>query len=75
MLIVVERDFLVFSPSKLNNLGDAFSYYSRTLKSSYDGDIYISEESIEHLGTVQPFAHLFVRITLPSPRGQQFTRS
>ena len=44
------RDFLTFSPTAPTNLGDAVSYYTRILKSSHDGDIYISEESIKHLG-------------------------
>ena len=39
-LLFIERNLLVFSPMKVTNLSDAFSYYSRTLKSSYDDDVY-----------------------------------
>lgn len=38
--------------SKVNEIETA-SYHSRTVKASHDGDIYISEESIKHLGTIQ----------------------
>lgn len=52
MLTAIKGIFLVFSPTQLTNLDDPFSFYSRTLRSNHNGDVYVSEESIEHLGTV-----------------------
>ena len=63
-LIALGRDFLVFSPTTVSNLEDAFSYYSRTLRTAQDGDTFISEEAIEHLGRFSHLSYLFPDVCL-----------
>jgi hypothetical protein len=75
LLIVIERDFLQFSPTKLTNLEDAFAFYSRTLKSNHDGDVYISEETIKHLGTVHYLVQLLSQTFVPPSNGNHCARS
>ena len=48
----MESDFFLSSADSVTDLHEAFSYYSRTLKTSHDGDIYVSEGTKEHIGTM-----------------------
>ncbi len=44
------RDFFLFSPTPISSLNDSLSYYSCVLKTSHDGDVYVSEEAYKHTG-------------------------
>lgn len=53
------RDFLLFIPVSAPNLHAVMSYYSATLKVNSEGDVLISDDTIQGLGTAQRFLHFF----------------
>ncbi|KAF1837248.1 mitochondrial carrier [Decorospora gaudefroyi] len=53
------RDFLLFIPVSAPSLHAVMSYFSATMKVSQDGDVLISDDTIQGLGTAQRFLHFF----------------
>ncbi|KAF2472035.1 calcium dependent mitochondrial carrier protein-like protein [Lindgomyces ingoldianus] len=49
------RDFLLFIPATVPNLKAVLSYFSATMKVNLEGDVQISDDSIQGLGTPQQF--------------------
>ncbi|KAF2667540.1 calcium dependent mitochondrial carrier protein-like protein [Microthyrium microscopicum] len=52
------RDFLLFLPSA-PNLENVLSYYTTTVRVSSEGDVFISDDAIEGLGTFKRFLKFF----------------
>lgn len=66
-------DFLLFIPTNAPGLKAVFSYYKSTSKLSADGDVHMSDEALQGLGTVLAFLNnaLFGAVTQlvkPAPR-------
>ena len=59
-----DRDFLLFIPANMPNLKEVLSYYSSTVTVNAEGDVHISGDTIEGLGTpkflTNPFGALLV---------------
>ncbi|KAH7388689.1 mitochondrial carrier domain-containing protein [Pyrenochaeta sp. MPI-SDFR-AT-0127] len=53
------RDFLLFIPVSAPNLHAVFSYFSATMKVNPEGDVMISDDTIQGLGTAQQFLQFF----------------
>lgn len=49
------RDFLLFIPANAPNLAAVMSYFSATMKMNPEGDVLISDDTIQGLGTAQRF--------------------
>lgn len=49
------RDFLLFIPASEPSLGAVMSYFSATTKVNQEGDVLISDDTIQGLGTAQRF--------------------
>ncbi|EUC50216.1 hypothetical protein COCMIDRAFT_82701 [Bipolaris oryzae ATCC 44560] len=49
------RDFLLFIPVSEPSLGAVMSYFSATMKVNQEGDVLISDDTIQGLGTAQRF--------------------
>ncbi|PNS18909.1 Calcium-binding mitochondrial carrier SAL1 [Sphaceloma murrayae] len=65
------RDFLLFMPPRIVGLRAVLSYYQSTVKVNPEGDVTLSDETIQGLGTATSFlhTHLFgaiLQITAPS---------
>lgn len=54
-----KRDFLLFIPVSEPNLHAVFSYFSATMKVNPEGDVIISDDTIQGLGTAQQFLQCF----------------
>ncbi|KXT16547.1 hypothetical protein AC579_6278 [Pseudocercospora musae] len=59
------RDFLLFMPTNAPGLKAVFSYYQSTSKLTSEGDVVISDEALQGLGTIMTFlkTSLFGAIT------------
>jgi solute carrier family 25 phosphate transporter 23/24/25/41 len=53
------RDFLLFIPASAPNLLAVMSYFSATMKVNPEGDVLISDDTIQGLGTAQRFLQFF----------------
>ncbi|KAI4914344.1 uncharacterized protein J4E92_009543 [Alternaria infectoria] len=53
------RDFLLFIPVSAPSLGAVMSYFSATMKVNQEGDVAISDDTIQGLGTTQRFLRFF----------------
>ncbi|KAH7080509.1 calcium dependent mitochondrial carrier protein-like protein [Paraphoma chrysanthemicola] len=53
------RDFLLFIPVSAPNLQSVMTYFSATMKVNPEGDVLISDDTIQGLGTAQRFLHFF----------------
>ncbi|KAL5120211.1 hypothetical protein ACEQ8H_001768 [Pleosporales sp. CAS-2024a] len=53
------RDFLLFIPASAPNLDAVMSYFSATMKVNPEGDVLLSDDTIQGLGTAQRFLHFF----------------
>ncbi|KAF2131720.1 calcium dependent mitochondrial carrier protein [Dothidotthia symphoricarpi CBS 119687] len=53
------RDFLLFIPASAPNLHAVMSYFSATMKVNPEGDVLISDDTVQGLGTAQRFLHFF----------------
>lgn len=54
-LLTYRRDFLLFIPVSAPNLQAVMSYFSATMKVNSEGDVVISDDMIQGLGTTQRF--------------------
>ena len=50
-------DFLLFIPATAPNLRAVLSYFSATVKVNLEGDVTLSDDTIQGLGTTQRFLH------------------
>lgn len=55
----MKRDFLLFIPVSAPSLQAVMSYFTATMKVNAEGDVLISDETIQGLGTAQRFLHFF----------------
>lgn len=55
----IHRDFLLFIPVSAPNLHAVMSYFSATMKVNPEGDVLISDDTIQSLGTAQRFLQFF----------------
>jgi solute carrier family 25 phosphate transporter 23/24/25/41 len=53
------RNFLLFIPASAPSLKAVLSYFSSTVKVNLEGDVQISDDTIQGLGTRQQFLHAF----------------
>lgn len=53
----MDSDFLLFIPVSAPNLQAVMSYFSATMKMNPEGDVQISDDTIQGLGTTQHFLH------------------
>ena len=53
------RDFLLFIPANAPNLQAVMSYFSATMKMNAEGDVLVSDDKAQGLGTAQRFLHFF----------------
>ncbi|RYO26666.1 hypothetical protein AA0111_g7954 [Alternaria arborescens] len=53
------RDFLLFIPVSAPSLHAVMSYFSATMKVNQEGDVLISDDTIQGLGTTQRFLRFF----------------
>ncbi|KAF7453697.1 calcium dependent mitochondrial carrier protein [Pyrenophora tritici-repentis] len=53
------RDFLLFIPANAPSLHAVMSYFSATMKMNQEGDVAISDDVIQGLGTAQRFLRFF----------------
>jgi len=53
--LTMARDFLLFIPANTPNLAAVMSYFSATMKMNPEGDVLISDDTIQGLGTTQRF--------------------
>jgi solute carrier family 25 phosphate transporter 23/24/25/41 len=53
------RDFLLFIPVSAPNLQHVMSYFSATMKVNSEGDVSISDDTMQGLGTIQRFLQFF----------------
>ncbi|KAH9865437.1 hypothetical protein J1614_009020 [Plenodomus biglobosus] len=49
------RDFLLFIPANAPNLAEVMSYFSATMKLNPEGDVLISDDTMQGLGTTERF--------------------
>lgn len=56
-VLTMRRDFLLFIPVSTPNLQAVMSYFSATMKVNPEGDVQISDDMIQGLGTAQRFLH------------------
>ncbi|KAJ4986904.1 calcium dependent mitochondrial carrier protein [Stagonosporopsis vannaccii] len=54
------RDFLLFIPASTPNLHAVMSYFNATLKVNAEGDVLVSDDTIQGLGTLQRFLQFFL---------------
>ncbi|UPX10647.1 uncharacterized protein EKO05_0001293 [Ascochyta rabiei] len=54
------RDFLLFIPVNAPNLQAVMSYFNATLKINAEGDVLVSDDTIQGLGTSKRFLHFFL---------------
>lgn len=52
-------DFLLFIPDTAPNLGQVLSYFSATVKVNLEGDVQVSDDTIQGLGIAQRFLRTF----------------
>jgi solute carrier family 25 (mitochondrial phosphate transporter), member 23/24/25/41 len=72
----INRDFLLFIPATAPNLEAVLSYFSAAVRLSPEGDVVLSDESIEGMGKktlplfkrLKPFFRVIVDIAQPPPR-------
>ena len=66
----ISRDFLLFIPANTPNLRAVLSYYSSTVTVNPEGDVHVSDDTVEGLGKIQfpwtVFAALF-GLAKPAP--------
>jgi solute carrier family 25 phosphate transporter 23/24/25/41 len=58
-VLTVERDFLLFIPVSAPSLHAVMSYFSATMKVNQEGDVLISDDTVQGLGTAQRFLRFF----------------
>ncbi|GAM85123.1 hypothetical protein ANO11243_031270 [Dothideomycetidae sp. 11243] len=54
------RNFLLFMPPSLVGMKAVLSYYQSTVKVNSEGDVHLSDETIQGLGTASSFLHTHV---------------
>lgn len=59
IILTDTRDFLLFIPVSAPSLGAVMSYFSATMKVNQEGDVLISDDTIQGLGTTQRFLRFF----------------
>jgi solute carrier family 25 phosphate transporter 23/24/25/41 len=58
-ILTDERDFLLFIPVSAPSLHAVMSYFSATMKVNQEGDVLISDDTVQGLGTTQRFLRFF----------------
>lgn len=58
-ILTGKRDFLLFIPANAPSLQAVMSYFSATMKVNQEGDVLISDDTIQGLGTTQRFLRFF----------------
>ena len=58
-MLTGQRDFLLFIPVSAPSLHAVMSYFSATMKVNPEGDVLISDDTIQGLGTAQQFLQIF----------------
>lgn len=59
IILTSERDFLLFIPVSAPNLHAVMSYFSATMKVNQEGDVLVSDDTFQGLGTAQRFLNFF----------------
>ncbi|KAH7414124.1 calcium dependent mitochondrial carrier protein-like protein [Phaeosphaeria sp. MPI-PUGE-AT-0046c] len=67
------RDFLLFIPVSVPNLQSVMSYFTATMKVNQEGDVLISDDTIQGLGTTQRFLQFFFGSLLLVARTPPYT--
>ena len=59
IILTGERDFLLFIPANAPSLHAVMSYFSATMKVNQEGDVLVSDDTAQGLGTAQRFLRFF----------------